>query len=77
MENRIRQILATQCGKVDILHKSDEYGREVIVNTDCYYLAGFAAEDLLQLARQNNMSCMFGVPDINNPHIEIRFFTFA
>lgn len=77
MEHRIRQILATQCGKVDILRKEDEFGREILINTDCYFLAGFAAEDLIQLARQNKMFCMFGVPATNNSHIQIRFFTFA
>ena len=67
MKNEIRRILAGQTDNISFVEKGDR----LLVNLDCYAIAGYAAEEILDLARKNNRGCVFSIQTIDDPRLQI------
>ena len=67
MKNEIRRILAGQADNISF----EEKNGNILVNLDCYAIAGYAAKEIADLARKNNPTCVFTIQAINNPHLQI------
>lgn len=67
MKNEIRRILAGQADNISF----EEKNGNILVNLDCYAIAGYAAKEIEDLARKNGRTCVFTIQAINNPHLQI------
>lgn len=67
MHNEIRRILAGQAENITFV----EIGSALFVNLDCYAIAGYAAKEIIDLARKNDRGCVFTIQDIKNPLLQI------
>lgn len=65
--NRISDILKYECGEITYQHTDGK----LVADLDCYAITGYSAKALLELARENDRTCIITIQAIDNPKLQI------